>query len=205
MTESRKLAAILVADVVGYSRPASVDVERTLTRLRALLGDLIEPAIAVHHGRIVKRSDDGFIAEFRSVVDAARPASAAADIADGGNCLRFSAAPKILTKRALAGIAECEHALALDRNLVDAHGFIGLGKIFTGRAEEAEVHINEALRLSPRDTSAYAWLSEVGITKNHLGDCEQAVLWCPQGDRGQSKLPRSLFSPRRRSRTAWPA
>ena len=72
MSEIRKIAAILVADVVGYSRLASADEERTLARLRALLGDLIEPAIAVHHGRIVKRTGDGFIAEFRSVVDAAR-------------------------------------------------------------------------------------------------------------------------------------
>ena len=72
MSEIRKIAAILVADVVGYSRLASADEERTLARLRALLGDLIEPAISAHHGRIVKRTGDGFIAEFRSVVDAAR-------------------------------------------------------------------------------------------------------------------------------------
>ena len=72
MSETRKIAAILVADVVGYSRLASADEERTLARLRALRSDLIEPAIAIHHGRIVKRTGDGFIAEFRSVVDAAR-------------------------------------------------------------------------------------------------------------------------------------
>jgi len=72
MSETRKIAAILVADVVGYSRLANADEERTLARLRALVGDLIEPAIAAHHGRIVKRTGDGFIAEFRSVVDAAR-------------------------------------------------------------------------------------------------------------------------------------
>ena len=72
MSETRKIAAILVADVVGYSRLASIDEERTLARLRALRSDLIEPAIAVHHGRIVKGTGDGFIAEFRSVVDAAR-------------------------------------------------------------------------------------------------------------------------------------
>src|ERR1700729_1270576 len=71
MSQTRKIAAILVADVVGYSRLVSADEERTLARLRALLGDLIEPAIAAHHGRIVKRTGDGFIAEFRSMVDAA--------------------------------------------------------------------------------------------------------------------------------------
>ncbi|HZZ23805.1 MAG TPA: adenylate/guanylate cyclase domain-containing protein [Roseiarcus sp.] len=72
MSETRKIAAILVADVVGYSRLANADEERTLVRLRALRSDLIDPAVAIHHGRIVKRTGDGFIAEFRSVVDAAR-------------------------------------------------------------------------------------------------------------------------------------
>ena len=79
MSGTRKIAAILVADVVGYGRLASTDEERTLARLRALLGDLIEPAVAAHHGRIVKRTGDGFIAEFRSVVDAARCSNRSAD------------------------------------------------------------------------------------------------------------------------------
>ena len=72
MGETRKLAAILVADVVGYSRLAAADEDRTLARLRGLRSDLIDPAIAAHHGRIVKRTGDGLIAEFRSVVDAVR-------------------------------------------------------------------------------------------------------------------------------------
>ena len=72
MTETRKLAAILVADVVGYSRLAGADEDRTLARLRGLRSDLIDPAIAAHHGRIVKRTGDGSIVEFRSVVDAVR-------------------------------------------------------------------------------------------------------------------------------------
>jgi TolB-like protein/class 3 adenylate cyclase len=72
MSETRKLAAILVADVVGYSRLAGADEDRTLARLRGLRGDLIDPAIAAHHGRIVKRTGDGSIIEFRSVVDAVR-------------------------------------------------------------------------------------------------------------------------------------
>ena len=61
MAETRKIAAILVADVVGYSRLAGRDEEGTLARLRALRSDLIDPAIAAHHGRIVKRTGDGFI------------------------------------------------------------------------------------------------------------------------------------------------
>ena len=72
VSETRKLAAILVADVVGYSRLAGADEDRTLARLRALRSDLVDPAIAAHHGRIVKRTGDGAIIEFRSVVDAVR-------------------------------------------------------------------------------------------------------------------------------------
>jgi adenylate cyclase len=72
MAETRKIAAILVADVVGYSRLAGADEDRTLARLRGLRSDLIDPAIAAHHGRTVKRTGDGSIVEFRSVVDAVR-------------------------------------------------------------------------------------------------------------------------------------
>jgi adenylate cyclase len=72
MSETRKLVAILVADVVGYSRLAGADEERTLARLRGLRSDLIDPAIAAHHDRIVKRNGDGSIVEFCSVVDAVR-------------------------------------------------------------------------------------------------------------------------------------
>src|SRR5580693_9088984 len=72
MSETRKLAAILVSDVVGYSRLAGADEDRILARLRTLRSDLIDPTIAVHHGRIVKRTGDGSIIEFRSVVDAVR-------------------------------------------------------------------------------------------------------------------------------------
>src|SRR3974390_3158004 len=72
MSETRKLAAILVADVVGFSRLAGADEDRTLARVRGLRGDLIDPAIAAHHGRVVKRTGDGAIIEFRSVVDAVR-------------------------------------------------------------------------------------------------------------------------------------
>ena len=72
MSETRKIAAILVADVVGYSRLAAADEDRTLSRLRGLRSDLIDPAIAAHRGRIVKRTGDGILIEFRSVVDAVR-------------------------------------------------------------------------------------------------------------------------------------
>src|SRR5215467_11248497 len=75
MNGSRKLAAILAADVVGFSRLTGADEDRTLARLRALRSDLIDPTIAVHNGRVVKRTGDGAIVEFRSVVDAVRCAT----------------------------------------------------------------------------------------------------------------------------------
>jgi adenylate cyclase len=72
MSETRKLAAILVSDVVAYSRLAGVDDDRTLARLRTLRSDVIDPIISVHHGRVVKRTGVGAIVEFRSAVDAVR-------------------------------------------------------------------------------------------------------------------------------------
>jgi adenylate cyclase len=78
--ETRKIAAILVADVAGYCRLAGADEERTLPRLRALRSDLIDPAVAVHHGHVVKRTGDGVLVEFRSVVDALR---CAVEVQDG--------------------------------------------------------------------------------------------------------------------------
>src|SRR5438874_707711 len=72
MTERRKLAAILAADVAGFSRLTGADEDRTLARFRSLRSDLIDPTIAVHNGRVVKRTGDGTLVEFRSVVDAVR-------------------------------------------------------------------------------------------------------------------------------------
>jgi class 3 adenylate cyclase len=72
LSEARKLTAILASDVVGYIRLAGADEDRILARLRALRSDLIDPTIAVHKGRIVKRTGDGAIIEFRSVVEAVR-------------------------------------------------------------------------------------------------------------------------------------
>jgi adenylate cyclase len=72
MSETRKIAAILVGDVVGYSRLTGADEDRTLARLRALRSDLIDPTIAMHKGRVVKRTGDGMIVEFHSDVEAVR-------------------------------------------------------------------------------------------------------------------------------------
>jgi tetratricopeptide (TPR) repeat protein len=148
--------------------------------------------------------------------------SAAADVADGGNSyvtdtmVALAAAERkltnalssvpdharghmwlelvdIMTRRAAQGIAKCEHALALDRNLAAAHSAVGFGKIFVGRAEEAEAHINETLRLSPRDTTAYVWMNMAGLAKLHLGGYEQAVAWCRRSIEANRKFPAANF------------
>jgi adenylate cyclase len=71
----RRLAAIMAADVVGYSRLVRVDEDGTLAALKLLLADLVAPKIAAHHGRIVKLMGDGLLAEFASVVEAVRAAA----------------------------------------------------------------------------------------------------------------------------------
>jgi TolB-like protein/class 3 adenylate cyclase len=101
---------------------------------------------------------------------------------------------EISTRRAADGIAECEHALALDRNLANARALIGMAKIFIGRAEETEAHVVEALRLSPRDTLAYVWMSFVGLAKTQLGNWEQAVMWFRRAVEANRNLPQTHFS-----------
>jgi adenylate cyclase len=72
MSQTRRLAAILAADVAGYSRLMGADEEGTLERLKALRRELVDPKLTEHHGRIVKTTGDGLLVEFASVVDAVR-------------------------------------------------------------------------------------------------------------------------------------
>lgn len=84
---------------------------------------------------------------------------------------------QIRTNRAIKGIAECRQALALDRNLAEAHGYIGFGKHVLGRSEEVEGHIQEALRLSPRDTRAFLWYMFVGMARLMTNADLEALDW----------------------------
>ena len=83
----------------------------------------------------------------------------------------------IFTDRAAQGISECEQALLLDRNLANAHGWIAIGKYFLGRAEDTEAHVQEALRLSPRDIFAYRWMMYIGLANVYLKADAEAVIW----------------------------
>src|SRR5262250_2743892 len=89
MASTRRLAAILAADVAGYSRLMGADEEGTHERLKGHFRELVEPKVAEHRGRIVKNTGDGLLAEFASVVDAVR---CAAEI-QGGMAERNAANP----------------------------------------------------------------------------------------------------------------
>lgn len=81
------------------------------------------------------------------------------------------------------GVAECQRALELDRNLADAHVMMGIAKFHGGRGADTEAHVNEALRLSPRDIFAFHWMSTAGVAKLQIeADAEQ-----PPGSLEESK------------------
>ena len=96
------------------------------------------------------------------------------DDANAHNALGYL---RILSNRAVQGIAECERALSIDRNLANAHAMIGMGKYLAGRTEETEAHIVEALRISPRDNFAWVWMYIAGRAKVYAGCDEEAVVW----------------------------
>jgi TolB-like protein len=81
------------------------------------------------------------------------------------------------TNRAAQGIAQCERALALDRNLAPAHAGIAMAKFFLGRGGETQAHVEQALRLSPHDTVVYIWSLFVGQAKLWQGADAEAIVW----------------------------
>ncbi len=105
----------------------------------------------------------------------------------------FLGSVQIVTKRAAQGIRECERALALDRNLADAHGLIGWAKVLIGRGAEAEAHIQDAFRFSPRDTGAFRWMQWAGFTKLVLGADAEAVAWLRRSLEANRNYPLAHF------------
>jgi TolB-like protein len=99
----------------------------------------------------------------------------------------------LFTNRVELGFAECERAAALDQNLAAARAGIGMAKYFIGRGVETEAHVREALRLSPRDTFAYLWMSFVGIAKLWLGADAEAVAWLRRSVEANRNYPLSHF------------
>ena len=113
---------------------------------------------------------------------------------------------KIFTNRGVQGIAECDRALVLDRNLADAHAWIGLGKYFIARAMDTEAHILEALRLSPRDIFAFRWMWIAGLARFHRHADAEAAAWMRRRSRQTPISPSGIsFSARSWRSSAAPA
>jgi TolB-like protein len=99
----------------------------------------------------------------------------------------------VFTNRVAQGIANCERALALDRNLADAHANIGMAKYFIGQGSETEAHIEAALRLSPRDMHAFLWMMYVGVAKLWRGADGEAVAWLRRSVEANRSFPLAHF------------
>jgi len=148
MAETRKLAAILASDVVGYSRLAGTDEDRTLARLRALRSDLIDPIIAVHNGRVVKRTGDGV-------------GQAETDL---GRCEQ--------------SIAHIRHAFALSpRDPVGGawHAIVGLAEICRGRLDAAIEQLKRAIDSGYPTSFSYALLAGVQAEKGNDAEAKLAL------------------------------
>ena len=154
--------------------------------VEALIGSAVAEAVA---GANLFVADP--IAAFAAAE--AKLTKALSSVPDHARAHLYSGMVEIFTKRAAEGIAECEHALALDRNLALAHSLIGFGKIFIGRAEETEAHIGDALRLSPRDTLAYTWMYIAGFAKINLGLYQEAAAWFRQAIEANRNYPPAFF------------
>jgi TolB-like protein/Tfp pilus assembly protein PilF len=100
----------------------------------------------------------------------------------------------IFTDRVTQGIAECEQALVLNPNLAEVHSAIGLAKYFMGQAADAEGHILEAIRLSPRDKGTYWWMYCVGMAKIQLGADAEAVAWHRRSIESKRNFPLAHFA-----------
>jgi TolB-like protein/Flp pilus assembly protein TadD len=112
---------------------------------------------------------------------------------DSANAHCALGALRTYSNRAIQGIAECERALAIDRNFAAGHGFIGMAKILVGRNEDTEAHILEALRISPRDALAWVWMGFAGTAKIHVGHDEAALSWLNRSIELNPNIPVTRF------------
>ncbi|MGY3506999.1 MULTISPECIES: winged helix-turn-helix domain-containing tetratricopeptide repeat protein [unclassified Bradyrhizobium] len=173
-----------------YLAPARRNFERALTldpkNIEALVGMTIIDAIIGTHDS----SDDRAVLLARAEATLIKvlsivPGHAFAHLVLGGVLN--------VTNRAAQGIAACERALALDRNLAEAHAQIGFARYFMGHGAETEVHVNKALQLSPRDVSAHRWLFYVGLAKLLLKDDAEALCWFRRSIEAHRNYPIAHF------------
>lgn len=178
MSENRKLAAILASDVVGSSRLAGADEDRTLARLRVIMFGAWRVSVAarsiapgVGHLSIV-------VLPFDNLSGDAVEGKLTKLLSQSPNDARahyWAGRIKVETNRGIEGIAEAERALVFNPNLASAHALIGLAKLVNGHPEETEAHEPEALRVSPHDTDANIWMAYIALGNLFLGDDEAAL------------------------------
>jgi TolB-like protein/class 3 adenylate cyclase len=148
--------------------------ERALAIDPRSIGALVGMAIVDFQMGASLLTDDGTARFLAAETNAIKALSLAPDHADAHRVL---GGVYIFTNRAAQGIAECERALALNRNLASAHSAIGLARFFMGQSAQTEGHILEAFRLSPRDIFASRWMYAVGLAKLQLGADAEAADW----------------------------
>jgi TolB-like protein/class 3 adenylate cyclase len=174
MSQTRRLAAILAADVAGYSRLMGADEEGTHERLKAHLGELIEPKIAEHRGRIVKNTGDGFLAEFASVVDAVR---CAVEIQRG----MADREPDVLEEQRI----RFRIGINLGDVIVEPHDIFGDGVNIAARleglAEPGGICISRMVRDNVRDKLDYAFEDMGEQSVKNMARPVRVYAWRPEG------------------------
>jgi len=174
MASTRRLAAILAADVAGYSRLMGADEEGTHERLKAHLGELVNPKIAEHRGRIVKNTGDGLLAEFASVVDAVR---CAVEVQRG----MADREPDVPEERRIS----FRLGVNLGDVIVEEHDIFGDGVNVAARlealAEPGGICVSRVVRDQVRDKLAFSF-EDMG--EQHVKNIARPVrvyAWCPEG------------------------
>ena len=200
MASTRRLAAILAADVAGYSRLMGEDEEGTHARLQAHLRELVDPKIAEHRGRTVKNTGDGFLVEFQSVVDAVRCAVEA----QRGMIDREPEVPEERRIRFRIGVN-------LGDVIVEEHDIFGDGVNVAARleglAEPGGICISRVVRDQIRDKLPYSFADMGEQQVKNIGRPVRVYTWHPEAvaDLRTAIVPhaRQSHSPRLRRACRW--
>src|SRR5215467_9277077 len=189
MTTTRRLAAILAADVAGYSRLMGADEEGTHERLKAHLRELVDPKIEEHRGRVVKNTGDGFLAEFPSVVDAIR---CAVEIQRG----MIDREPDVLEERGI----RFRIGVNLGDVIVEEHDIFGDGVNVAARlealAEPGGICISRMVRDQTRDKLPYPFEDRGEQSVKNIARRVRVYGWRPDASMPTARVTSTATAPR---------
>jgi tetratricopeptide (TPR) repeat protein len=203
----RRLAAILAADVAGYSRLMGTDEEGTLAALKACRRELIDPKIAEHRGRLVKTTGDGALVEFASAVDATRcaveiqramverNATIPEDRRVDANNARARFAEALLyrlLRKPAESVRANEIAVALDRNFAVARNVLSSALLDLGQPEKAIPQTEQAMRLDPLGPQINTMQFNMGKAHFLLQHIDEAIDWFLKSRASNPNFPRTL-------------